>query len=380
MRKRRSGVEDNWLKRDGTPSAKHGQGSRWKARYVDDRGRENQKNFARKLDAQRWLDQQTTALGTGRHVAPRDAQITVAQWCEQWLTGYRIHRPTTVATAENCVARIVAEFGDQPLSTMDRPLMIKAWTAKLRAEGLADSTVYLLYRKLSQILSDACHEGLLGHNPCCRRISPPRGRQKPYVATTEQVWALHDAMPEHLKVAILLGAFAGLRVAEAAGLRVADVEFMRKDPVVYPKQQWKRGHHGGPGAPLKTDGSSAPIPISRELADRLSASVARYGTDMMVTNGRGRPAGPYSINEAIRAVRDDIDGLPEGFSYHDLRHYFASMLIASGVGAKVVQASLRHATMQTTFDTYGHLFPDADESVRAAIGKVINDRFAAGGG
>jgi hypothetical protein len=31
----------------------------------------------------------------------------------------------------------------------------------------------------------------------------------------EQVWALHDAMPDHPKVAVLLGAFAGLRVSKA---------------------------------------------------------------------------------------------------------------------------------------------------------------------
>jgi hypothetical protein len=36
----------------------------------------------------------------------------------------------------------------------------------------------------------------------------------PYVATTKQVWALHDAMPEELRAAILLAALAGLRVAE----------------------------------------------------------------------------------------------------------------------------------------------------------------------
>ena len=42
------------------------------------------------------------------------------------------------------------------------------------------------------------------------------GKQKAYVATTEQVWAIHDAVPDHMKVAVLLGAFAGLRVAEVA--------------------------------------------------------------------------------------------------------------------------------------------------------------------
>ena len=60
-------------------------------------------------------------------------------------------------------------------------------------------------------------------------------------------------------------------------------------------------------------------------------------------------------------------GLPEGFRCHDLRHYFASLLIASGADVKTVQARLRHASAKTTLDTYGHLWPDRDESTRAAI-------------
>lgn len=64
-------------------------------------------------------------------------------------------------------------------------------------------------------------------------------------------------------------------------------------------------------------------------------------------------------------------GLPAGFRYHDLRHYFASLLIASGADVKVVQARLRHASAATTLDTYGHLWPDSDESTRSAVAAVF---------
>jgi integrase len=86
-------------------------------------------------------------------------------------------------------------------------------------------------------------------------------------------------------------------------------------------------------------------------------------------------AGPWLIDRAIRDVREDIDGLPEGFTFHDLRHYLASLLIASGADIKTVQARMRHATARTTLDTYGHLWPDADESTRTAVAKVINQRM-----
>jgi integrase len=69
----------------------------------------------------------------------------------------------------------------------------------------------------------------------------------------------------------------------------------------------------------------------------------------------------------MRDARDGIDGLPGGFRFRDLRHYFASLLIASGLDVKTVQARLRHASAKTTLDIYGHLWPDTDESSRAAV-------------
>jgi integrase len=348
------------------PSARHGRGLRWRARYVDERGSEHTKAFMRKADAQRWLDTQTAAVVTGTHVPPRDAQLTVQQWCDLWIEGYKVHRESTVRQARVHIAKIVAEFGDMQLSAI-RPSQVKAWTAKLVASEMQASYVYALHSRLSQILSDAVHDGVLGRSPCSRRTSPPMGKAKLYVATTEQIWAIHDAVPDHLRVTVLLGAFAGLRVAEAAALRVSDVDFTRG--VVHPKQQW-------PDKPLKTRGSDQAIPIPRDLALLLSASVQKYPSDMMVTNGPGiGRCGPWIIERAIREARAEIDGLPEGFSFHDLRHYLASLLIASAADIKTVQARMRHASARTTLDTYGHLWPDADESTRSAIGAVITERM-----
>ena len=70
-----------------------------------------------------------------------------------------------------------------------------------------------------------------------------------------------------------------------------------------------------------------------------------------------------------------LTGCPLAFGFHDLRHYLASLLIASGVDdVKVVQARLRHASAKTTLDAYGHLWPDADESTRTAVAAVLTAR------
>lgn len=164
------------------------------------------------------------------------------------------------------------------------------------------------------------------------------GKQKPYAATTAQVWALHDAMPDHLQAAVLLGASVGLRVAEVSALRVTDVDFIRG--VVLPVQQW-------PDKPLKTAGSSQPVPTRTTSHWLLSASVKRWPSPMMVTGGAGEPTPPWAIDRAVRKARADLD-LPEGFSFHDLRHYLASLLIASGADIKTVQARMRHGSATTT--------------------------------
>ncbi len=84
---------------------------RWRARYVDERGGEHSKAFGRKVDAQRWLDKQTATIVSGTHVAPRDAQLTVEQWCDLWIEGYKINRESTVRQARVHIAQIVSEFG-----------------------------------------------------------------------------------------------------------------------------------------------------------------------------------------------------------------------------------------------------------------------------
>lgn len=146
---------------------------------------------------------------------------------------------------------------------------------------------------------------------------------------------------------------------------MTDVDFMRA--VVGPEIQY-------PAESLKSDTSRTPVPIPQELALQLSAAVARWQGSTIVTNRIGRPTSPWALEHAIRAARVKVKGLPAGFRFHDLRHYFASLLIASGADVKVVQRRLRHASAMTTLNTYGHMWPDADEPARAAVGAVLATR------
>jgi len=111
---------------------------------TDDAGNEHARHFERKVDAQRWLDEQTSRLVAGTHVAPRHALISVGEWCDTWLDGYRGNRDSTVRQAETHLKRIKAAFGAMPLGSV-RPSHVRTWCAQLAAEGLEDSYVYALH-------------------------------------------------------------------------------------------------------------------------------------------------------------------------------------------------------------------------------------------
>jgi integrase len=124
--------------------------------------------------------------------------------------------------------------------------------------------------------------------------------------------------------------------------------------------------------------SRTAIPIPADLALILSAHVAEFSMDnWLLTDDWGHQTGPWQLQRAFRAARAQVEGMPAGFRFHDLRHYFASLLISSGLDVKVVQTRLGHASAKTTLDTYGRLWPDSDDSTRAAISSVIAARSEA---
>lgn len=76
---------------------------------------------------------------------------------------------------------------------------------------------------------------------------------------------------------------------------------------------------------------------------------------------RGRRHG--NAREIWRPVVEKA-GAPTGIGMHELRHYYASLLIRYGESIKAVQRRLGHATAAETLDTYSHLRPDSDDRTR----------------
>jgi integrase len=70
-------------------------------------------------------------------------------------------------------------------------------------------------------------------------------------------------------------------------------------------------------------------------------------------------------------AQGDVSSGLAGLRLHDLRHFFASGLIASGCDVVTVQRALGHSSATTTLNTYGHLWPDSEDRIRAATDDLM---------
>ena len=87
---------------------------------------------------------------------------------------------------------------------------------------------------------------------------------------------------------------------------------------------------------------------------------------------------PTSVSRAFAAIAREA-GLPEGFSFHGLRHTHATWLLANGVDIKTVSERLGHADEATTLRTYAHRMPGRDAMAAAAF-EAAAAAVADGGG
>ncbi|MCO1660920.1 tyrosine-type recombinase/integrase [Pseudonocardia sp. S2-4] len=97
----------------------------------------------------------------------------------------------------------------------------------------------------------------------------------------------------------------------------------------------------------------------------------RHPDRLLFTDNHGNALRRTRFSREIWRPTVTAVGARHGTGFHDLRHYYASLLIRHGESVKTVQRRLGHATAAETLDTYARLWPDSDERTREAIDSVL---------
>jgi integrase/recombinase XerC len=141
----------------------------------------------------------------------------------------------------------------------------------------------------------------------------------------------------------------GLRVSEAAGLDLEDVDFASRLVRVTGKGSRERIVPFGEAA---GEALREYLPSRAALRRRAGDDEAGTGEPLFV-NVRGGRLTPRSmarlLKRRLRAV-----GLPAEISPHALRHTFATHLLEAGADLRAIQELLGHASLSTT-QKYTHL-------------------------
>lgn len=370
---------------------------RYRARFRPRGGNEVSETFDRKVDANEWLDRQRGAQAQGQWIDPRAGRITFGRWAAQWRAGQLHHRESTeIRTESNLRNHLLTGFEDRPLASITRA-DVQAWVRSLSdKKGLAPATVVGCYRLLAQILLAAVEDRIIAVSPC-RRINLPQVVSQITIPTLGQLELVAPRLPEPYRLVVPAVAGCGLRQGEIFGLTVDRVDWMRRTITVDRQLQPRRGK-GLVLVEVKRPASNRVIPVGAHTLEVLAAHLAERpaGPDGLIfrsTAGRAlsrstwesgweratrarskaKPAEPDPTEEC--GARDAA--LEPYFTLHDVRHFYASLLIAKGLPVTVVAARLGHKDLNETLRTYAHLWPDDDDRTRDAVDGVLLAREAA---
>ncbi|TQN44419.1 site-specific recombinase XerD [Blastococcus colisei] len=338
----------------------------YRPRYRDENGKEHARHFKRKVDAQRWLDEQTAALVRGDWVDPKRGRSTFRAYVETWLPAQPLRDSSRRAYDSYLRNHLLPAFGDKRLSAVTRTQVL-AFRRGLEAK-LSPTTSRQMMALLAGIFADAVEDGFLAKSPCRDTVPPRPHREKVVPLMVEQVAALVDAAPDRYRALVVLGAGCGLRLGEALGLKVNRVRFLERELDVVEQLTLVPG--APPKlAPPKTRGSIRTVPLADVVASALAEHLAGFpaGPDDLVFRSRtGGPIWANTFNNSVWQPLRKRAGLPTA-RFHDLRHFTASALIRYGESVKTVAHILGHADETETLRTYSHLWPDADTRTRAAV-------------
>ena len=240
-----------------------------------------------------------------------------------------------------------------PLSKLDT-LAVRSYLAHLHRDRLANRSLARHLSTLRSFFRWACREGHLEKSPALGLPTPRLPKTLPRAMTlpdTERLLETDEEglVPERERALFELLYATGLRVSEAAGLDLEDVDFSGRLVRVTGKGRRERIVPFGESA---EDALHAYLPSRAALRHRAGEDGSGGGEPLFVNARGGRLTSRSMARLLKRRLR--AAGLPADISPHALRHTFATHLLQAGADLRAIQELLGHASLSTT-QKYTHL-------------------------
>lgn len=394
-------IQDRWYKTVSDPDTGksvrvktdlYGKGLRYKVRYLDPDGKEVSQSFPDrgKRQAEEFLHKVENDKREGHYLDPSGAKVKFKEYAEQWLAGQSFKSTTRVSVPSRLKSQVYPFLGDTELGAIT-PTTIRNWIRWMKDHGAAQSYRHVCFIHVSSILNAAVDDRKIGTNPCKARsvTKPTPGQHKIVPWTDARLKAVKLALTPLVKIAVQLGAGAGLRQGEMFGLSPDDID--REAQVLHIVRQVQQAdsklifclpkRDKVRDVPL-SDGTLAALDLYMEMFPPVSvvlpweeADGKLTAVDLIMTDEEGRAwwRQVFNRDEWQPALgRAGVTDPTREDGTHALRHYYASALLEGGVSIKALSEYLGHADPGFTLRTYTHLMPASHDRTRRVIDARIS--------
>jgi integrase len=300
--------------------------------------------------------------------------LTVGEWLDRWLNDCLKPLVDANKMAHSTFVRYVGivknhlkpRLGHRKLKDLTRAEVRRLYNAT--GKQLSPRSVDYIHVTLQKALEQAVRDDLIPRNAASgERPRSSRTREEVKVLSPRQVKALlKGASGERNEALYVVAVHTGLRQGELLGLKWADVDFEGRRLSV--RRALKIMDRGLDFGPPKNKASRRSVPLSKTAVAALRAHRTRQNEErlrlgdlwkdrnLVFPNRVGKPLDHNNLYYREYKGLLQRAGLEyEGFTFHSLRHTFATALFMRSEHPKVVQSLLGHSSITQTMDTYSHV-------------------------
>lgn len=381
---------------------------KWCAQYIDCLGKKRYLYGKTQQAVRKKLQEAIRQSDAGISLEPK--RITFSEWVKEWLDVYQkpvIRESTYTNSLNRWRLHIDPYFKSVQLKSVKTEHIQRYINEKLekrldgRPGGYSPSMVQLLYLLIDGALEKAVELDYIPKNPANGIKVRMREHKDKRIFTIEEQRRFENYVREDMKLhpnssIFLLLLYTGMRVGEALGLQLSDVDMERRE-IHINRTAGVITKPSGSGiqfyvSPPKTKAGKRIIPMSDTAAAILAGQI-EYRNSMVeamrhVWLERGNSpeladAGYIYItdggNVIIKANLDrklnrlyELCGISPRVSLHGLRHTFATRWIEAGLDVRSLAEILGHTDIKMTLNTYTHALPEQKRKNMSAIDKWMN--------
>ena len=370
--------------------------------YKDD-GRPDRKYFYghTRAEAERKRDEYKTRLSSGLVLDPN---ITVAQWVEVFLATYRTRVNEAYLKGDATpYMRLAERLGRMRVADVRETDLQKALN---EVSGMSFSTVDKYRQAIKRLFERARKNKIISDNPAEDLILPnyEKGSHRALERwEVELILANWNCPAARMGLAVMIMLLCGLRRGELIALEWSAVDMVARTLEVR-QVAVVRANKVAIEQRAKTDSGLRTLPICQALYDALDAVPVEKRTGYVCLSAKGQVLSESSTARGLetfcnvleRILNDEPpsqvgrrkdyaekerkkNNLPDRprkefkFTYHDLRHTYATALYDAGVPVKAAQYFLGHADIRITLELYTHLSKERESASRNQMVKYLDE-------